>query len=71
MIRAQEQWRGEGEGVGFFIIHSVTDKASFEHVDHFHQLILSVKDRESFPVILLANKVDLIHPRKITRDQGK
>lgn len=27
--------------------------------------------RESFPMILVANKVDLMHLRKITRDQGK
>uniref|UniRef100_A0A8C6VEU4 Ras-related protein M-Ras n=1 Tax=Naja naja TaxID=35670 RepID=A0A8C6VEU4_NAJNA len=27
-------------GDGFLIVYSVTDKASFEHVDRFHQLIL-------------------------------
>ena len=27
--------------------------------------------RESFPMILVANKVDLMHLRKITREQGK
>lgn len=27
--------------------------------------------RESFPMILVANKVDLMHLRKITREQGR
>ncbi|XP_036995322.1 ras-related protein M-Ras isoform X2 [Artibeus jamaicensis] len=65
----REQYMRTGDG--FLIVYSVTDKASFEHVDRFHQLILRVKDRESFPMILVANKVDLMHLRKITREQGK
>uniref|UniRef100_A0A8C6XWR5 Muscle RAS oncogene homolog n=1 Tax=Naja naja TaxID=35670 RepID=A0A8C6XWR5_NAJNA len=65
----REQYMRTGDG--FLIVYSVTDKASFEHVDRFHQLILRVKDRESFPMILVANKVDLMHLRKITQDQGK
>ena len=27
--------------------------------------------RESFPIVLVANKVDLLHLRKISSDQGK
>uniref|UniRef100_A0A2K5PQ63 Muscle RAS oncogene homolog n=1 Tax=Cebus imitator TaxID=2715852 RepID=A0A2K5PQ63_CEBIM len=65
----REQYMHTGDG--FLIVYSVTDKGSFEHVDCFHQLILRVKDRESFPMILVANKVDLMHLRKITREQGK
>ena len=42
---------------GFPIVLSVTDKASFEHVDHFHQHILSIKDRESFPMILMVKRL--------------
>ncbi|XP_041118695.1 ras-related protein M-Ras-like isoform X2 [Polyodon spathula] len=65
----REQYMRTGDG--FLIVYSVTDKASFEHVDRFHQLILRVKDRESFPMILVANKVDLMHLRKVTSEQGK
>ncbi|KAB0354769.1 hypothetical protein FD755_022228 [Muntiacus reevesi] len=43
-------------GDGFPIVSSVTDKTTFEHVDCFHQLIL---------------RVDLMHLRKVTREQGK
>ncbi|KAL7881316.1 hypothetical protein AOLI_G00081640 [Acnodon oligacanthus] len=64
----REQYMRTGDG--FLIVFSVTDKASFEHVDRFHQLILRVKDRESFPMILVANKVDLVHLRKVTSEQG-
>lgn len=39
----REQYMRTGDG--FLIVYSVTDKASFEHVDRFHQLILRVKDR--------------------------
>ncbi|KAI4552610.1 hypothetical protein MJT46_017261 [Ovis ammon polii x Ovis aries] len=46
----QEQYMRTGDG--FPIVFSVTDKATFEHVDHFHQLILRVKDRESFPMMV-------------------
>uniref|UniRef100_A0A8D0CM45 Muscle RAS onco homolog n=1 Tax=Scleropages formosus TaxID=113540 RepID=A0A8D0CM45_SCLFO len=65
----REQYMRTGDG--FLIVFSVTDKASFEHVDRFHQLILRVKDRESFPMILVANKVDLVHLRKVTSEQGR
>uniref|UniRef100_A0A3B3Q2I2 Muscle RAS onco homolog n=1 Tax=Paramormyrops kingsleyae TaxID=1676925 RepID=A0A3B3Q2I2_9TELE len=65
----REQYMRTGDG--FLIVFSVTDKASFEHVDRFHQLILRVKDRESFPMILVANKVDLVHLRKVTTEQGR
>ncbi|KTG33660.1 hypothetical protein cypCar_00019780 [Cyprinus carpio] len=64
----REQYMRTGDG--FLIVFSVTDKASFEHVDRFHQLILRVKDRESFPMVLVANKVDLVHLRKVTNEQG-
>ncbi|CAH6777847.1 Mras [Phodopus roborovskii] len=30
-----------------------------------------IDNQESFPMILVANKVDLMHLRKITREQGK
>ncbi|XP_002732816.1 ras-related protein M-Ras-like [Saccoglossus kowalevskii] len=55
----------------FSIVYSVTDKASFDNVHSFHTQILRVKDRDSYPMILVANKIDLVHQRKITEDQGK
>lgn len=65
----REQYMRTGDG--FLIVYSVTDKASFENVHSFHTQILRVKDRDSYPMILVANKIDLMHQRKITEDQGK
>uniref|UniRef100_UPI00358F048E ras-related protein M-Ras n=1 Tax=Myxine glutinosa TaxID=7769 RepID=UPI00358F048E len=65
----REQYMRTGDG--FLIVFSVTDKTSFEHVDKFHQLILRVKDKDSFPMVLVANKVDLLHQRKISAEQGR
>ena len=50
----REQYMRTGDG--FLIVFSVTDKATFEHVDYFHQLILRVKNRESFLMILMVKR---------------
>lgn len=34
-------------------------------------MVVLIFSRESFPMILVANKVDLMHLRKITREQGR
>lgn len=34
-------------------------------------MVILIFSRESFPMILVANKVDLMHLRKITREQGR
>ncbi|XP_070565689.1 ras-related protein M-Ras-like [Ptychodera flava] len=65
----REQYMRTGDG--FLIVYSVTDKASYDNVRSFHTQILRVKDRESYPMILVANKVDLVHQRKIAEDQGR
>lgn len=39
--------------------------------DASHVAVVLLFHRESFPMILVANKVDLMHLRKITREQGK
>uniref|UniRef100_S4RB38 Muscle RAS oncogene homolog n=1 Tax=Petromyzon marinus TaxID=7757 RepID=S4RB38_PETMA len=65
----REQYMRTGDG--FLIVYSVTDRTSFEHIDKFHQLILRVKDKDSFPMVLVANKVDLLHLRKISSEQGR
>ena len=35
-------------GDGFLIVYSVTDRASYDHVPEFHDLILRVKDESVF-----------------------
>uniref|UniRef100_A0A914WG93 Ras-related protein M-Ras n=1 Tax=Plectus sambesii TaxID=2011161 RepID=A0A914WG93_9BILA len=65
----REQYMRSGRG--FLLVYSVTDLRSFEEAPKLFQQILRVKDRTEYPVLLVANKVDLIHQRKVTEDQGR
>ncbi|XP_078485602.1 ras-related protein M-Ras [Ciona intestinalis] len=65
----REQYMRTGDG--FLIVYSVTDRASYDHVPEFHDLILRVKDETQFPALLVANKVDLVHQRVVEEDEGK
>ncbi|XP_046546366.1 ras-related protein M-Ras-like [Haliotis rubra] len=65
----REQYMRKGDG--FLLVYSVTDKQSFENIRNFHTQILRVKDRNNYPMILVANKVDLVHQRKVSEDLGR
>ncbi|CAH8493896.1 unnamed protein product [Dicrocoelium dendriticum] len=58
------------KGQGFIIVFSVTDPQSFAQVRRFHTQILRAKDRETYPMILAANKIDLVQQRQVTEEQG-
>lgn len=59
----REQYMRTGEG--FLLVYSITSRNSFEEISTFHQQILRVKDRDSFPVIVVANKCDLEYERQV------
>ncbi|XP_066958743.1 ras-related protein M-Ras-like [Macrobrachium rosenbergii] len=65
----REQYMRKGDG--FMLVYSVTDKQSYENIQHFYTQILRVKDRESYPMLLVANKVDLVHLRKVSEEMGR
>ncbi|XP_071500822.1 ras-related protein M-Ras-like [Diadema setosum] len=65
----REQYMRTGDG--FLLVYSVTDRASYDNMKSFHTQILRVKDKDSYPMILVANKVDLVHQRKVTEEEGK
>ena len=65
----REQYMRKGDG--FMLVYSVTDKQSYENIVNFHTQILRVKDRDSYPMLLVANKVDLVHLRKVSTESGK
>jgi Ras-related protein M-Ras len=65
----REQYMRKGDA--FLLVYSVTDRRSFMNIRHFHTLILRVKDKESYPMILVANKVDLVHLRQVSQEQGQ
>lgn len=52
-------------GEGFLLVYSITSRNSFEEISTFHQQILRVKDKDTFPVILIANKCDLEYERQV------
>lgn len=63
----REQYMRTGEG--FLLIYSITSRQSFEEIMTFQQQILRVKDKDYFPIIVVANKCDLEKERAVT-EQG-
>merc|ERR1712125_16110 len=59
------------EGLGFIIVYSVTSKESFKEVNDFRERVLKVKDKDSYPMLLLGNKCDLTKDRVITTEEGE
>lgn len=58
-------------GHGFLIVYSVTDRNSFESIKNYQNKILRVKELPSFPIVFVANKVDLVKDRDVTEKEGK
>lgn len=59
----REQYMRTGEG--FLLVYSITSRNSFEEISTFHQQILRVKDQDTFPVVVVANKCDLEYERQV------
>jgi len=59
----REQYMRDGEG--FLLVYSITSRNSFEEINDFYQQILRVKDQDSVPVIVAANKCDLEYERQV------
>lgn len=60
----REQYMRTGEG--FLLIYSLTSRESYEETITFHEQILRVKDRERFPMVIVANKSDLEAERQVS-----
>lgn len=65
----REQYMRKGHG--FIIVYSVTDQQSFRQVRRFYTQILRARDRDSYPMILAANKIDLVQQRVVTPEDGQ
>lgn len=59
----REQYMRSGEG--FLLVYSLTDHNSFAEISKFQKQILRVKDRDEFPMLLVGNKSDLDHQRRV------
>ncbi|GJJ08651.1 hypothetical protein Clacol_002870 [Clathrus columnatus] len=65
----REQYMRTGEG--FLLVYSITSRSSFEEINQFHQQILRVKDTESIPIVVVANKCDLEYERQVGMNEGR
>jgi small GTP-binding protein len=65
----REQYMRTGEG--FLLVYSITDRQSFEEILTFEQQILSVKDKDYFPIIVVGNKCELEGERVVSRQEGE
>ncbi|KAF9060476.1 ras protein [Rhodocollybia butyracea] len=65
----REQYMRTGEG--FLLVYSITSRNSFEEISTFHQQILRVKDQDTFPVVVVANKCDLEYERQVGMNEGR
>ncbi|KAK3324721.1 ras-like protein [Podospora appendiculata] len=65
----REQYMRTGEG--FLLVYSITSRESFEEITTFQQQILRVKDRDSFPMVVVGNKTDLEHQREVSEAEGR
>jgi small GTP-binding protein len=57
-------------GDAFLLVYSVTDRATFENIAYLYSSILRVKNRSQVPMILVANKCDLVNLRKVSKEEG-
>ncbi|XP_077340191.1 ras-like protein family member 11A [Lithobates pipiens] len=55
---------------GFLLVYSVTDLRSYEYIRHLHQHIRKVHSDSKIPIIIVANKGDLLHVRQVPSDSG-
>uniref|UniRef100_A0A0K0FCS4 Ras-like protein 2 (inferred by orthology to a D. melanogaster protein) n=1 Tax=Strongyloides venezuelensis TaxID=75913 RepID=A0A0K0FCS4_STRVS len=60
----REQYLRSGDG--FLIVFSVIDRNSFVEAEKLFRLIWRMKDRDDYPIILIANKTDLVEERIVT-----
>ncbi|CAJ0942155.1 unnamed protein product [Ranitomeya imitator] len=55
---------------GFLLVYSITDYRSYEFIRHLHQHIRKVHSDTKTPIIIVANKGDLLHVRQVTPEAG-
>ncbi|XP_075055033.1 ras-like protein family member 11A [Mixophyes fleayi] len=55
---------------GFLLVYSITDYRSYEYIRHLHQHIRKVHSDAKIPIIIVANKGDLLHMRQVPSESG-
>uniref|UniRef100_A0A1I7XD77 Anaphase-promoting complex subunit 5 n=1 Tax=Heterorhabditis bacteriophora TaxID=37862 RepID=A0A1I7XD77_HETBA len=65
----REQYMRNGRG--FLLVYSVTERKSFEEAHKLYRQVLRVKDKLEYPVLLAANKIDLVNQRVVSEAEGR
>ena len=58
-------------GQGFLLVYSVTSRQSFDSISLFREQILTVKDEDTVPMLLVGNKCDLDNFREVATSEGQ
>ncbi|PRP86873.1 Ras GTPase [Planoprotostelium fungivorum] len=58
-------------GQGFYCVYSITSRQSFEAINRYRVQILRVKEEETYPIVIVANKSDLEKEREVSTLEGK
>jgi small GTP-binding protein len=64
-----DQWIRRGKG--FVLVYSITSLQSFEQAVKFRDSILSIKENDDVPIVLVGNKCDLESQRKVSTQRAK
>ncbi|KAK9456625.1 ras family-domain-containing protein [Dipodascopsis uninucleata] len=65
----RDQWIREGEG--FVLVYSITSMKSFKQIELLYSEIERQKPKNSVPIIVVGNKLDLISLREVKNQMGQ
>lgn len=58
-------------GQGFLIVYAINSRKSFQKLGEYREAILNVKDVDEYPLVIVANKIDLEFERKVSIKEGE
>jgi len=64
----RDQYMGTGEG--FLLVYSITSRESYFQVPKLISEVLRVKKKQSIPLVIVANKADLVDERQVLPSEG-
>jgi len=70
MKMLRRQWIEDRDG--FMLVFSIADRASFEDLDQFYELIVEIKEGNmaKIPLVLVGNKADLVDKRQVSSKEA-